>query len=284
MSESLSSTMPADALRAGASFALEKSKTMCSRECRSYHGVWLFTRLFGVLPAVQQDRKLFGRAIANAAKSGLRRILISGAADFGILELVVECYREADFVPQITVLDLCDTPLAVNRWYGEKFGWQIDTIKGNILEMPSGRYDLILAHNFLNFFAADEHEALFARWSSLLEHTGQLILVNNIKPGAPVQARRFGESGTELLIERMLEARERLGHESLISAKEIEALLRDFARRRVSWNISNIDVLHSNIAKAGLTVRSTEESPFPKNRVHGDHTGRRIVIVASKDN
>ena len=94
--------------------SLENSRNHCSDECRSYHAIWGFLRLFGDLPAVTHDHDFLISSLGEAITNGKLRVLVSGTADHGLLAYVISAFEKARRKPDITVVDMCRT--SVNVW------------------------------------------------------------------------------------------------------------------------------------------------------------------------
>ncbi len=272
------------ALAEAAPLGREFAERLCEATCREYHGVWGFLRLYGVLPAVSRDAAFLRQRVAEAATAGARHVLISGAADFGILSHVVEGFADAGKPAEITVADLCQTPLKLNEWYAARKGLEVSTIAGNILDFRGGPFDLIVAHNFLNFFPARDRDALAKTWAGLLTSGGQLLVYNRIKPGAPEQSRRFEDAGTADLIEKLRGARHGHPQAGIIDEAELFALVSGYARKKMSHNLRSQDELFSLMTNAGLDVVSCRQIAHHAPGVYSDRGGRLMEVVARKLN
>ena len=263
----------------GAEIALKASKTHCSAECASYHGVWLFTRASGALPSVDHYRKRMVPALASAIQDGCDELLISGAADFGILDLVARALHQIQSSPRITVVDRCETPLAVNRWYADKAGLNLRTYKSDILDFDQGRYDVIVAHNFLNFFSDDDKVRLFQRWAGLLRPGGSIVIGNNTKPDAPPLARRFADEKVEIIMQQMRQRGAELGFADIISEDDLDWMVRDYVKRRISHNIARVENLRQLLAKAGLKSVDVEPVGSLSEKVPAEYHRKRHVLT-----
>lgn len=267
-------------MREAAPIALGLSKKLCTNQCQFYHGIWAFLRLFGVRQSVLQDHEFLLNTLAESVTSGARRVLISGSADFGILSYVIEAFRISDVPLDVTVVDLCQTPLEVNRWYADRLGIKICTRKSDIRDLDSGNFDLIVAHNFLNFFNATERREVVAHWVQILAPKGRIISVSRLRPEEPEQSRRFVNQGTDLLVTKTHEAREKSRDWALIDADELEALVRGYAEQRLSWNIRSERELVDPFENAGLHYRLISTAPeLVTNQPEGT-SDVRLGIVA----
>lgn len=264
-----------DALRKAAPLALALSEKHCTDHCRCYHGAWGFLRLYDVRRSVFQDHEFLLDTLEKAARKGLRRVLISGAADFGILSYILEAFASAGVKPYITVVDKCQTPLEINLWYARRMGAEVTVIKSDIHDLDGGIFDLVVAHNFLNFFNSRQRRDLVAKWVQSLSPEGRIISISRLRPEEPEQSRRFVNQGVELLVEKVREAHQGSADRALIDADRLEGLVRGYAAQRLPWNIRSESELEDPFEHAGLLYCMTStDAELPG----GDHSLPRIRI------
>ena len=180
-----------DTLAAGAALAWQLAPQLCDTDpatgdgCAGMHGVWLCLRRLGLLGTIEARRDFYLEALqATAGVDGRPpRVLISGAADYAMLEFVLAAFRARGLVPDVTVTDVCETPLALNRWYAERAGCAIETVRGDILDLaPGAPYDVVCTDYFLGWIAPEHRAALVAKWRALLRPGGTVITANGLRP------------------------------------------------------------------------------------------------------
>lgn len=167
-----------------ASFAWEQAPHLCSEDhgCRDYHRVWSYLRLLGTISATAAGKEFFVEEFDRLAREGKRRVLISGAADTGMLTQVVRGYRRAGVQPQIVFLDRCATPVAQNRFWAEQLGLDCEYICADIRDLDCAPVDAVCTHSFLFFFTPDERPAVVEAWRRNLRPGGVVITSNRIAP------------------------------------------------------------------------------------------------------
>jgi SAM-dependent methyltransferase len=162
-------------------------------DCSWYHGLWQDLRLLGLAATAEQQADFFRNAFARFSGRSLR-LLISGSADYSILEHVLGALPKYQINAQITVVDLCETPLFFNRWYAEQAGCKIKTVQADIFnhrfEKP---FDLICSHGFLSQFPPLRRAELVRQWSRLLSPNGTVLLINRVRPGPAGGETKFSE-------------------------------------------------------------------------------------------
>jgi SAM-dependent methyltransferase len=171
--------------------------------CFWYHGIWQYLRLLGVAASPERHAGFFGRAFASlAADGGFSRVLICGTADYALLAHLVRAYGQAGGRARTTIIDRCETPLALCRWYAARVGEKVETARAEALDYrPARPFDLICTHSFLSRFPAVRREGLMAAWRAALRPGGRLVTSTRLNPSwsehtagfSPLQAAQFGD-------------------------------------------------------------------------------------------
>jgi len=266
----------AEPLLESAPVAFETAMARCSsanaqRDCRAYHAVWQYLRLTDVIRAVRIDGPLFVAAIrAQAARAPLRRILISGSADYSMLAYLAHAAGSIGASPAFDVVDRCGTTLKMNEWYGARRGLTVRTILTDVNAFePKESYDLIATHSFLHWPDADQRTRLFRNWRAWLAPEGRLCLSNRIEmvslgADATSLVDRTGEMVSDFF-RRRTELRLNLP----IPDPEFESLIRSYATPMARVRDLTMERLRHHFDDAGLLVecalRVTEAVPG-----HGD--------------
>ena len=183
----------------GASLARKLAPQLCRKDsvsgedCSWYHGLWPDLRLLGLAATPEQQSNYFQQAFARFSGQPLR-LLISGSADYAILEHVLAACSEHQVAADITVVDVCETPLYFNRWYAEKSGAKIETIQADIFKHRfETTFDLICSHGFLSQFFPTQRTELIRQWSRALAPDGKVLLINRVRPGPSGAETKFSE-------------------------------------------------------------------------------------------
>ncbi|HWD91333.1 MAG TPA: class I SAM-dependent methyltransferase [Verrucomicrobiae bacterium] len=189
-----------DLLARGAAMARKLAPQLCRKNsaagesCDWYHGLWQDLRLLGLAATPEQQADFFRNSLARFSKRS-PRLLISGSADYSILAHVLSACARNQIAADITVMDICETPLYFNRWYAEQMGFRIHTIQTNILDHSfEPEFDAIYSHGFLGLFPQAQRARLVQQWGRALKPGGVAISVNRIRPGASGGEVKFSES------------------------------------------------------------------------------------------
>jgi SAM-dependent methyltransferase len=250
------------ALIEAARLALRIAPQSCRRApltgegCDWYHGLWPVLRVLGMGTSAAVHHAVMTPVLRRLAESGaLPRVLISGCADHALLETIQTAYREAGAPLQCTVVDRCDTPLALCRWHAARAGCLVETVRADILDLERmAESDLICAHAFLGYFAPLDRPRLARRWRRLLRADGRLLVVQRLRPDHPDAPARFTPAQTRAFVERFESALHRSPHAfGVAGAALIEAAGR-YAARMHSHPVRGLPELEQLLVAAGFTI------------------------------
>lgn len=248
--------------------------------CDWYHGAWPHLRVAGVISGLAAEASFFQGALQAAAREGKRRVLIAASADSGMLEQVLAAFGAAGVKPEVTVLDLCRTPLLVNDWYARQQGAEVTLEQADVFAYDPGvRFDVVCTHSFFSFVPPSQRGALAERWSRWLASDGLLVTSQSVRPGAAGEEIRFTSEQAEAFADRAEQA-------------SGNALLRDlaarFARHKSGHVVRDPEELRSALVGAGFRLESFSAGDEAAQRVHRaaspDRYGswNRIQIVARR--
>lgn len=254
--------------------------------CDWYHGSWPVLRALGAINSPGSDDDFLLRALAGRFAHGARRVLVSGAADAGMLARVTSALPCGQDV-RITVLDRCRTPLELGRRHAEALGMSIDTVCTDILDYEAdGEYDLICTHSFLTFFPPEARRRLLRRWWFLLRPGGSLVTAQRVRPGESAAITRFPQEDIARLADAAERGAQALGHRIGVDPAQARALALAYAKNHRTHLIASPDELQSLFVAAGF--RLDEFAPPPEERQRLDrsgapanaHSGRWRILAA----
>lgn len=255
---------------------------LCDPNCRAYHRAWGYLRLYGVLPAVGRDHDVLLSTFRAQIRAGRRRVLVSGAADAGILAYLIESFRAEGTSGRIAVIDRCPTPLAANTWYAAQNDWSIDIWCGSIQDYVGSGFDLVVSHNFLNSIAVEDRPAVCASWHNALEPGGQAVLIGDIKPDEGAFGRRFDPDQVKELVDDILRAQAGSDDRDLISPDDLESIVTAFAETRQSYKLRSQSEFIDPIEAAGLRILETEDIDASLPASLASPHNRRICVIAER--
>jgi SAM-dependent methyltransferase len=253
--------MPADAaepLAESASLAWKLAREHCE-DCSWNHGVWQTLRLLDLIAAPVHHADLYRRALEPLA--GRPRILVAAAADYGMLAQVLAAFFGSRAAPQVAVADICETPLALSRWFAARLGVQIETRRIDILEFAAAApYDAVCTHSFLGQFAPAARARLVANWHRALRPGGRVATVNRLRPGAASEPRiGFSPAQAQGFVRNVMEAA--AGRSLPMDAAALEQAATRYAARQGAWPIASLEELRQLFEQAGFAIEHLSSAP-----------------------
>lgn len=200
----------AELLEQSAPLACSLADALCKTpngndHCGALHAVWPDLRLLKLAAEPERHAAFYRESLARNALSA-PRVLVSGCADWGMLAVVVDAYRNAPLA--VTTIDRCPTPLLLCTWYGGTVGIPVRTAVADALQFDEyDTFDVICTHSLLTYYARDGRERLVANWARLLRRGGAVVTVTRLAEQTPSneaikgRAERFGE----LVVQRLAE-------------------------------------------------------------------------------
>lgn len=231
----------------------------CSRDpdhgCAWYHGYWQYFRLLGAMSSASDHSQAWAEALTPLIhESGLQRMLLSGSADFALLSCAVDACRKTGIEADVTVLDICETPLALSRWYGQERKLRLHTAQADILTYAAGQpFDLIVAHAFLGNFSPEARSQAIKNWHRLLRPGGKICIMQRIRPDCAVDVLGFTPSQAASLFAHIDNGVESLGLIPEVTSG-IRHAARVYAERFTVHTIRSLDELLTTFREAGFRI------------------------------
>jgi len=282
-------------LSSSAPIAWRLAPTLCAQDgaadesCAWYHGLWQYLRLMQLVETPEVQAAFYREALETVRADGAApRILVSGTADYSMLASVVAAFRARETEPDVTVVDLCETPLALNRWYAERADLRLVTRHSDILQYADADgFDAICTHAFLGRFSPEARPALFEKWHALLRPGGAVVTVEATRPGHSAPMVRFTADGVREFragVHRSAEElRDTLQMDPLVLAEAAER----YASRHRAHPLRSEEELRDLFRRSGFTIARWSAAP-PVNGAPGLHgptmvgTARLIRIIATR--
>lgn len=251
-----------DPVLLSAALAREAAETLCfhddgqGQSCAWYHGVLPYMRYLGTAidPTDHEPfyRKNF-RALAKTAK--FNRILISGTADYCMAAQIRRGFQAGGVQPDITVVDQCETPLLLNRWYAERTGARIQTIASKIMEyQPHMPFDAITTHCFLGYFDPEVRQQVIGAWHDWLRPGGKAVIVNGIRRGFTGTMNRFTRGQSDAYVKQVKERALASQSDLDVDAATLVSWARTYSERFWNYPIYSEEDLKNLFEAAGFVV------------------------------
>lgn len=264
--------------------AWEISRTACridlatGESCRWHHGLWPFLRLMNLATSPARFAEFYDAALAGAiAGEPAPRVLLSGAADFAMLAQLARACDARGVSADAVLIDLCETPLALSRWYAERSALSLATRRVDVLEYGAERpFDVVCSDSFLGQFSPQARERLLAKWAALLRPGGSVITVNRLRPEADPDRRvGFSPEQAEKFVTAVAAAAETLPAAIRPERAELVACAARYAARQGAWPVRSAAELEALFARAGFRVARLEVAP-----IRGEASGPAAPTLA----
>lgn len=251
--------------------------------CQPYHGAWQYLRLLGLNTTLLADRASFIAGFRDAARSGLRRVLISCAADYGMLAQLLHAYRAEGVEPDCVMVDRCATPLRVSADYARRVGARLETVRSDVFALDLAPVDLICTHSLLSFVAPAERTTLCRVWRAMLRPGGRLVLSNTIyRSRAPDTDHR-----TAAAVERYRADVLAAAHAAPsldVTPEELTAAAAALRARAQTWPMLDVEELIEPIRAAGFRldrIETTASDDGEQGPLKASTEGKRRVFVVA---
>jgi len=249
-------------LQISAPLAGQLAPTLCHTDpvshqnCSWNHGLWQYLRLLGLLTTPSHHagflREAFGHVAAGAVPP---RILISGTADYSMLAHVLAIFGEHNITPDITVVDRCETPLYLNRWYADRLSRSISTHCADILDYQTGHgFDMVCSHSFLGQFDPSGREQLAAKWQSLLRPGGLAVTVNRVRPAWSKTTVGFSEEQAGAFADEVLRKAQSMRAIIDVEPLQLAEEARVYAARQSAYPVKSQEEIRQLFEHAGFHV------------------------------
>jgi len=171
--------------------------------CDWYHGTWQLLRLLNMV-AVPPWYPFYSEALGTVLQERPDAdVLISAAADYGMLCTLHEAIVATESSPHVVICDICETPLLASQWYAERNHFQLECICDDLLTTDSLRnesFDLIVTDELLTVLKAASKPTIVDRWKKLLKAGGTVVTTAMIgDPTTPELRDSYARRARDLL-------------------------------------------------------------------------------------
>ena len=155
-----------------------------SAGCADYHRLWPTLCLLGLAASLGADRTFFARAVRSCPpRAAPLQVLIAGAADAGLLDLMSTLAREEGRTAEFTVVDRCATPLELNRAYADSVGVALTTLASAVPSAGDSAFDLVCAHSLFGYLSPSQRPGWRRRGWRRCDRAGSLPSPTGFAPG-----------------------------------------------------------------------------------------------------
>jgi SAM-dependent methyltransferase len=286
-----SAPLPDEPLRESAPVAYRLAQQHCPAGpdgCRDYHAMWQYFRQIGLISTISTNTDFLVATLRRLADADTcRRVLISATADYGMLAHLLHAYRQAGVVPGVTVVDMCETPLALNRWYADRAGATIRTCRANVLEFRADEpFDLVCTHSFLGRLTPEVRAGVVKKWHEVLRPGGRVVTAARVRYGVPAGVTRYAAEEVEEFRSRALALASAQQAELDLPAEVIADAAAHYAASKQSRSFGSVEALRAVFEDHGFALETFDsggEAERRRDRPSGPTLGwksERFRIVA----
>jgi len=245
--------------------ALEHCRETAGADCTWYHGTWQYLRALGVSKTAGGHATFLTETLRSLVAGGeVRRVLISGSADDAMTLIAVDAFRDAKARPELTLVDVCETPLALSRGSAERVGGTVATHRTDILDYAVDvPFDIVMSNSFLSYFEVAARSRLFARWAALLRPGGKLVLTNRLRPGAPAAPLGFTAGQAQVFCAAVRREAERRQGALGLDPATLEGWAREYTMRFKSYPVRSVDEVMELLRSTGFVPDRLDTTLFP---------------------
>ncbi len=242
-------------------------------DCAWYHGFWQYLRVLDIVTAPREHGRFFSRTLEALARDGGHgRVLVSGTADYSMYAQILHAYGKENASCDVTVVDRCETPLFLCRWYAERQGADVRTAAFNILDFDAAQtFDFICTHSFLGSFDPTERRRLMAKWRQLLRPGGKVVTIQRIRPASGGKFIGFTAEQAAAFVGRVSRQAEKVKDSLDISPEELAEEARIYTERFKIHPVRSREEL----------VELFEGGGFSVELFHSGSVGRRMSAQPS---
>lgn len=261
--EPLVESAPLARLRADELCAIDPAT---GESCAWYHGFWQYLRAMRLTPTLGDQADFLLETLGPLARSGDRgQVLVSGCADYSLPAHVLHAYEQERAPLALTVVDRCETPLFLTRWYAQRRGGRVVTTTcRDLLEyVGAAPFDVIVANSFLGYFDPDRRARLYGAWARLLRPGGVLVCSNRVRRAADCGLVGFSPSQADAFVAATRAEAKRWVAVFAFDLEEVTAWARSYAERFRSHPVRSADEVATGLQTAGFDLVHLDVATVP---------------------
>lgn len=248
-------------VESSAAIARHAAARMCRRDpisgegCAWLHGFWQCLRLLRLAATPDRHADFYREAFDRVEGAETPRVLVCGAADYSMLAHALAAFRWRNIEPAISVIDVCETPLYLNRWYAQREACAIETHRSHLLEYAApGAYDVVCTHSFFGQFSRRERPAMVGAWRALLRPGGLVVTTLPLRPGSAEEPNRFSPEQAGVFRDVVLARAGGLGRALGAEPEEIVSQAERYLQARYGYPVRSGEEVRELFVEAGFEV------------------------------
>lgn len=233
--------------------------------CAWYHGFWQHLRLMGLTKTSGGQGAFLVDRLRRLARSGQSpRVLVSGSADYSMPAHALAAYRAEGAALDLVVLDRCETPLALSRWYAARQRVTLSTHCADVLDPGAvDPADVVFTNSFLGSFDPASRPRLVASWRQLLRPGGSLLFTNRLRPRAAGEVQRFDAAQARGFVDAARREATERGAAIGLPPEEAARRAQAYAERYRSHPVRSVDEITALLETGGFAMELLEVTTNP---------------------
>lgn len=255
-----------------------------SEICYVYHRLWPYRRLAGAAKRELGRAAPIIHALRTVAReSRLKRVLISGSADYALLARVVHACRAEGIEPEVTVLDLCEAPLHINRWYAKRIGADVRTVCSDVCRFEAeAPFDAVVTDVFLTRIPPEQRPLVARTWRDALRVGGVVVTKEPVSSEFPSGTRRVSEAEVDAKVAAISRRLEPHGDLIPIDGQELETYVRAYFSAQLSYPFGSPGEIRALFESNGFEIETLEVAVRPYRRDHPEFWKRNSHAIVAR--
>lgn len=244
------------------------AKENCEESCYWYHSSW---SLFRCLDVVVNPFMFYEFYKSSIEKLNVKKIAIVGTADITTPYLISKLQPNRE----LTVMDICQTPLKICERYMTKENLDWKLIKFNILEKVKikEKYDLIVNDAFITLFSDELKPTVVKNINTLLQENGLYVTTLRKK----IDKHESNLADNEIQNDFVNVVMSRSQKKCLKHQKFIEKKAKQYTSTMTNYHIDSIESVETIFKNSGFEILEIKEK-----EVFGESGNRVYIQVVAK--
>lgn len=249
--------------------------------CEHYHGIRFLLHNLGARTTLPCQIEVFYTDLVNSLgktnpKQERLRILISGTADFVVPALVSFAVKEAGLIADVIIVDRCETPLQLSRKAAQKFGFDWQYLKSDIIDLKFDEpFDLIITDRLLGHIPPEARPSILNKWATLLTAKGQFLTMVSLRP-----MKKASNRDANSLLKKLQEIEGKYRLDDRYPINELTQMIVSYANTRNNYRIPNQTYVEKLIEPSQLSIKSIKPVETFPHSTRDDNPLALIKLLA----
>lgn len=256
---------------------------LSSSSCSWYHSAWQYLRLIDMVSTPSWHEGFYKNELDRfLEKNDQIRILISGTADYGMLEQIFSV-NDISRIDEVMIIDLCNSPLSICDEYNrrrKKGKLKINKLKQDIRKtvIANETFDLILTDAFLTRFSTEDRIDIVVKWFDLLKPGGMVLTTARVENNKEkVISTKADIIRYKKKVENKIKASGELMHHL---HNKILSKAEEYAKNIISYPLKNEDEVRSLFKHYKLSINlHSVKGEIQENTLYAQIKAQKSAIV-----